>query len=194
MNTGFMSLRTHAQCMKTTANRDTTAAPMAWRIGAMAAGARGERSALSPAGEVPRGELKARNQQRGLQTFRKQRAVRPNATHGVRSHRVRVGLGESQVPDRFADPAVLDQPDTVASQPGHDERSRIEDARVPEVAHEDPALDAADELVDSGFAGEQHGRGRYRAERIRTGGRIAGARGARLVRGPPVVQERPSDP
>src|SRR4051812_21006860 len=103
--------------------------------------------ALGSAGEVPTGEVEARDEVDRVPTAEQQRPFRGDAADRAGPQRIQERLREPQVRDRSHDAAVLNQPDAVPGEPGHDLRLRVEDPRVPEVGHEDAALDAGDELV-----------------------------------------------
>ena len=83
--------------------------------------------------------------------------------------RLQVGLREPQGAHRRDDPPVLDQPDAVAGEPGPHRALRVDHAGVPEVADQQPALEAGHQVVHrAAGAGGQRGVARRPARRSRS--------------------------
>ena len=104
--------------------------------------------------------------------------LRSRLTALTPAERVEVGLREAQVPHRPDEPAALDEEGAVAGHAGDDRELRVDDVRVVESGHEQPAIEAADELVARRRAGGHHRVQRERAPRVRRRQAVAG----RLVR------------
>ena len=113
---------------------------------------------------------------------------------GDPGQRVEIALRVAQVPDRRDDLPVLDQERPVAGHAGHDRELRVDGVRVVEAGHEEPAVQAGDEVVARGRAGGHDHVQRERAPGVRGGQPVAGRSDAVAGGGLRVVDDLAADP